>query len=95
MKCLVFSARRYSFNDDQGQPVNGVKLFYLTGDVSAAGDTRGAEVMNISGPLDLWPQVGDLPGIYDVDFRQRPGRNGKPSLQVAALTFIEKVALPV
>ena len=93
-KCLILSARQYSFADDQGKQVEGVKVTYLTGD-QATGDTRGMEPMSISAPLDTWGQLGELPGMYKMNFRQRRGKGGKPTLTLVRFEFGAPAKLPL
>jgi hypothetical protein len=35
----------------------------------------------------MFEKFDDLPAFYDLDFRQRPGRGGKPTLQIAGLAY--------
>lgn len=87
--CLILGARRYSFKDEQGQQREGVTLTYLTGEVETEGDRLGASPMSISGPLDIWRDLRTLPGYYEMEMRQRPGKNGRPSLHLAGVRFVE------
>jgi hypothetical protein len=84
-RCILLSARRYEFQDDKGKAVAGVTLTYLTDEVQTEGDTRGCQPLSVSAPLDVWPQLGTLPGVYDLDFKQRPGPKGKPTLTLVRL----------
>ena len=85
--CVVLSARSYSFEDAQGKPVAGVSVTYITGDVENEVDRKGAFPLTITGPLQLLAQFPSLPGVYDMDFKQRPGPKGKPTLQVVGATL--------
>lgn len=87
MRCLVLGARRYSFKDDDGQLVEGAKLHYLTLDGEDEADSRGDIPLEVSAPIALFNDLQQLPGFYDIDFRQRPGRGGRPTLQVAGVGF--------
>ena len=87
-RCLVLSARRYSFRDDAGKQVEGVTLQYLTGFEADDPDRRGMEPLTITGSLSLYSELRDLPGVYDLDFKQRPGPKGRPTLQVTGLRFV-------
>jgi hypothetical protein len=87
-RCVVLSARRYSFRDDTGKQVDGVTIHYLTGDVENEPDRRGMEPLTITGPLDLFPTLQTVPGVYEMDFRQRPGPRGRPTLQVTGARFL-------
>ena len=85
--CVVLGARSYSFTDDKGKPVSGVSVTYLTGDVEQEADRKGAFPLTINGPIELAASFPALPGVYDMDFRQRPGVKGKPTLQVVGANF--------
>lgn len=92
-ECLVLSARRYDFKDDEGRRVEGVTLTYLTGDVDREADRRGQSPLSIPAPVDVWHQLQAVPGFYQVDFRQRPGKGGRPALQAVGLEYLAAVTL--
>jgi hypothetical protein len=91
--CLVLSARRYSFKDDAGKAIDGVTVTYLTGDTEAAEDLRGMQPLSITAPFAIWDQLQPLPGYFGLDFKQRPGPKGKPTLQLVAAKFEQKAEL--
>ena len=85
--CTLLQARRYNFEDDEGRTVEGVNLTYLTGDVETMGDRRGCAPLTVSAPVEIFAQPGAVPGVYGFDFKQRPGKGGRPALQVVGLQF--------
>lgn len=85
--CIVIGARRYEFKDEQGQMVRGVTFEYLTGDTGDGVEQKGATVMKISAAPEVFGQLQAVPGVYDMDFKQRPGKGGRPSLQLVAVKF--------
>jgi hypothetical protein len=85
--CIVLSARRYEFKDDQGEMVRGVTFEYLTGDTGDGVNDKGSPVMKITGSPEVFGQLQAVPGVYDMDFKQRPGKNGRPSLQLVSVNF--------
>lgn len=88
-RCIVMTARRYDFNDQAtGRRVEGVTLTYVTGDIEQQPDYRGYPVLQISAPMGVWPELRALPGVYAVEFRQRPGPKGRPTLQAVNLKFL-------
>lgn len=88
-RCIVMTARRYDFKDEgTGRRVEGVTLTYVTGDVEEQQDYRGRAVMSISAPGELWDKLKALPGVYAVDFKQRPGPKGRPTLQAVGVQFL-------
>jgi hypothetical protein len=92
-KCLVLSARKYDFKDDAGKQIEGVTVTYLTPDVQGEGDTRGCQPLSISALPTIWPQLESLPGLYEMDFKQRPGPKGKPTLTLVSAQFVESFEL--
>ncbi len=91
MRCLVLGARRYDFKDDDGARVEGAKLHYLTLDATEDAypdpDRVGEIPFEVSAPLALFEEFSQAPAFYDVEFRQRPGRGGRPTLQVAGVSY--------
>ncbi|RYF50966.1 MAG: hypothetical protein EOO38_04380 [Cytophagaceae bacterium] len=91
---MILSARRYQFNDDKtNKVVEGVSLTYLTPDVDQEPDRRGMSPLTISAPLDVWSSLGALPGVYKLDLKQRPGKNGRPTLTCVGAAFVSAVDL--
>jgi len=88
-------ARRYSFKDDDGQRVEGATLHYLTLDGSQDGTTDevGEIPLAVSAPHSVFAQLTEVPAYYDVDFRQRPGRGGRPTLQAAGVSYLGEAAI--
>lgn len=86
---LVLNAKRYSFANDDGEKVEGTTLQYLEpAELVAEENRRGAEVMTITAPVEFYDQLPTLPGLYDLGFRQRPGKNGRPTLTVTSARFL-------
>ena len=86
--CLLLSARRYSFRDDAARQVEGVTLSYLTGEREEGQDRRGLEPLTITGGLEVFSGLQEVPGLYEMGFRQRPGKNGRPTLQVVSVRYV-------
>lgn len=86
--CLVLAARHYDFTDDKGRRVEGCQVIYVTDDILTEGNTRGAVPMTVAAPMAVLNQLGKLPAYYQLDFRQRPGPKGKPSLHLVQADFV-------
>ena len=86
---LVLNAKRYGFTNDDGERVEGTTLQYLEpGELVTEENRRGAEVLTISAPFDFYDQLTQVPGMYDLGFRQRPGKNGRPTLTVTSARYL-------
>ncbi len=87
-RCLVLSARQYDFKNDAGEAVEGVTVNYLTLDSPVDTETRGCPPLTINAAPQMWKQLENLPGFYDLDFKQRPGAKGKPVLMVTGAHYV-------
>lgn len=92
-QCVLLSARRYDFKDEAGKQVEGVTLTYITSFVEVDGDTRGCQPLSVAGSSSVWSKLGAVPGVYDLDFKQRPGPKGKPTLQLVDMKFVSPVGM--
>lgn len=81
-KCVVLAARAYDFQDERNQQIKGVSLTYITDHYEDTHDRRGSFPMIVSATSEVFHSISALPGVYELDFRQRPGRGGKPGLTV-------------
>ncbi len=92
-RVLVLEARRLDFTGSDGRRVEGVKVTYITQDRDVAPDRKGYPPLTINAPSELWFSFGELPSFYNCEFRQRPGANGKPTLQMVNASKMEVVNL--
>lgn len=95
MRCLVLGARRYSFRDDDGARVEGATLHYLTldGEQGSGTDQVGEIPLAVSAPSAVFQELARVPAFYDVDFRQRPGRGGRPTLQASGVSYLGEASI--
>lgn len=92
-RVLVLGARRYDFTAKDGGHVEGVQVSYITDDVVEEPNQRGCSTFQVSAPLGIWPDLARVPAVYDVDFRQRPGLKGKPTLHLVSANFVSSFRL--
>lgn len=95
MHGIVLSARRYDFADPNGKQVRGVSVAYIEQHPELEPDRRGHVITNISGPLEVWEQLTEVPALYDLDFKLRPGKMGKPSVQLVGCQLVQRVDVMV
>ena len=89
MKCIVFSARQYAFNDEETKRrVEGVTIQYSDGLSLNEENQRGLFPLSVSAGLDIWHDLRQVPGVYELDFRQRPGKNNRAVLTLAGVKFV-------
>lgn len=93
-KALVLSVRRYDFTDEKdGRQLTGVTVEYLDpeSELTSPGDRRGLPVFTVGGSVDLDKEFSAVPGVYDLDFRMKPGLKGRPTLQLSGAHLVQGV----
>lgn len=101
-RVVVLSVRRYGFQNDEGELVEGCTVTFL--DPSAAPDPTGTSlglpVMNINGSLAIFDEferrtgvepLASLPGVFDLDMAMRPGKRNRPTLSLVGVQFVAAV----
>ncbi len=83
MTYLVLHVRSYDFKDDaSGRQVVGSTVTYLDLTMQSNADQgeQGFAPLQLSVDTALSRDFSQVPGYYELDFRQRRGANGKPVL---------------
>lgn len=94
---LVLEAAPWEIADEKtGEVRRGFSIFYVDFESPLVGRKRGYETLRISGPADVVePALREVPGFYDLRFRQRAGRNGgKVELSLSAMRFVSEMLVP-
>lgn len=93
-KHIVTGIKPYDFVDQDGQRLQGVKVYYLD---NVAEDSQGAKgffPLNLSIIGDHVSKFSSIPGAYDLDFKQVSDKYGKPTLKLRNVEFIKPITLP-
>lgn len=93
MRCLVLGARPYDFKDDDGARVEGVTIHYITSDPDPSARSVGHVPLNVSAPIKFFHLLDKVPGLYDIEFGQRPGRGGRPTVTVVGMEYLGDVSI--
>lgn len=86
---LVLCAKGYDFvNRETGEHLSGINVYYLDLLMSDYQDgMKGLAPLKVSCTPRVLEQLTVVPGFYDLNFRQKPGTNGKPTLVLADAKF--------
>lgn len=90
---IVTGYRPYDFVNADGEKVQGVKVFYL--DEGTDDSEHGLFPLNISISYDQLTNLTQVPGVYDLDFKQRRDQKGKPVLVLKSVSLIEPLNVPL
>lgn len=88
MRAVVLGLRKYDFEDDNNQRVQGVSLNYVMPHPSEEDDVYGHLPMKESISPDLGRQLTEVPGVYELHHEMRPGRNSRPTPTLVGLSFV-------
>lgn len=93
MSYLVLHVRPYDFTADDGKQVRGSSVTYLDlGGPSEPGEL-GHAPLTMSVPDEVARDFREAPALYDLDFRQRRGKGGRPTLTLAGARLVAPVQL--
>jgi hypothetical protein len=94
MSYLVLEVRPYDFSDEKtGRRVVGTRVTYLDPTSPASHPAVGFPPMTISADAAIAETFAAVPGLYELDFRQRAGQKGRPVLSLAGARLVRAVTL--
>ncbi len=96
-RVVILAARRYDFEDERKQRIEGITVTYLSGDQESEAAVKGCLPLSISAPPEVFHQLEAVPGVYDIDLRMRAGKGGRASISLVGVRFVDAVPhlLPV
>lgn len=93
MNYLVLHVRPYSFEADDGKHVSGASVTYLDLGAPVERGEVGHPPLTMSVSDDVAKSFPQAPALYDLDFRHRRGKGGKPVLTLAGARLKHPVNL--
>lgn len=91
MKCLVLSAKPYSFESKDGRKIEGCKVSYINKKPKEHG--HDPLIVNINNSDSIELIKGNVPGLFDLEFEQVVGKNNKPEIVLSDLEPISPIDL--
>ena len=91
MSYVVLHVRPYDFEAEDGRRLRGATVTYLDLAMKGSDPECGYAPLNLSVEPDVDRQFSAVPGLYDLDFRQRRGKNGKPTLVLAGARLVSAI----
>jgi hypothetical protein len=89
-RVILLYASSYDFvpTAGDGSRLKGLKLQYITDYIEHTENAQGTPIMMATAPLEAKSGLAAVPGVYEVDFRMRPGKDNKPTLTPVSLAFV-------
>lgn len=94
-KHIVTGIRPFDFANDNGEKVEGVTVFYLDTYNENSEYGKGQTALNLTLIGKHLSKFEQLPGVYDMDFRQARDQKGRPTLRLQDVTFVEPFNLQI
>lgn len=82
MSFLVLHVRPFSFRDDKNKLVEGASVTYLDPHNDTDEGEKGYAPLTITASLDVVKDFLQVPGHYQMEFRQRRGAKGRPTISL-------------
>jgi len=89
-KHIVTGIKPYDFTDEKGRNISGIKVYYFDDEAEVDGSV-GFFPLNLSIPADHRASFIKVPGLYDLDFKQKADAKGRPVLTLRSVEFIQPV----
>lgn len=93
MSYLVLHVRPYDFTTDDGKQLRGASVTYLDLSSPTERGEVGHAPLTMSVGEELVSSFNQAPALYDLDFRHRRGKGGKPVLVLAGANLRKPVRL--
>lgn len=93
---LILSVNKYEFTDEKtGEIKKGVTLHYVSDYRENTATELGFKPSKTGANEAVFDAVlkGGVPGMYRIDTRSKPGKDGKPTLTVVGAQLAKKVPL--
>lgn len=90
-RVVILSARRYEFDDEKARRIEGTTVTYVADDPVDDAMVKGLAPLSISAPVAVFHQLQDVPGVYDIDLKMRPGKGGKATISLVGVQFVASV----
>lgn len=93
---LVLSADKWRMTDEKtGEIREGVSLHYLTDYREETDNSVGFKPMKVQASDAAFAAIkaGGAPGLYELQLKSRPGKDGVPTFQVVGAALVERLDL--
>lgn len=94
-KHIVTGIRPFNFANKDGEKVEGVTVYYLDTHNENSDYVKGYTVLKLNFMGDNLDKFKQLPGVYEMDFRQVADPKGQPVLRLQNLAFVKSFNLEV
>lgn len=92
-KVLILGATRFDFEDERKRRIEGAYIHYVDGKPENEQDRRGLLPMKLRVGIELFADLKQLPGYYELEMCSRAGTNGKPEVRVSSVLFLGGISL--
>lgn len=92
---IVTGIRPFNFANDEGEKVEGVTVYYLDTFNEDSDYGKGHTALNLTLIGSHLEKFKQLPGVYNMNFRQSRDQKGRPNLRLQDLEYIKPFNLQI
>jgi len=92
-KHIVTGVRPFNFLNDAGEKVQGITVHYLDTVNENSEYGKGHAALNLTMIGEHESKFKQIPGIYELDFRQARDQKGRPVLKLQEVVFHKPYSL--
>jgi hypothetical protein len=94
-RALITSADTWQMTDEKtGEIRRGLSVWYLNDYREDTGEAFGFKPTKVSADISLKASMADkLPGLFELEYGSRPGAQGKATLTLIGVKFVQAVDL--
>jgi len=88
-------SKPYDFTNETNERLTGVKVTFINGVPSEQPGCVGFLPLQISLDPSVLDELKDLPGIYEVNYAMKPGKNNMPVATISSFKFVKPFVIAV
>lgn len=91
MKLYVLNVRRYSFQTEQKQDIQGVSILCIGDNAEITKDFKGKSIVEIkSSDLQSWNLFSAVPAFYDIEFSMSTNARRQTVLKLVSAKLLQE-----
>ncbi len=90
---ILGHGKPYDFKNDLNEQVKGVKISYINQNSCNQVGIKGYTPFQVSLDPIVLNDLKSVPGVYDVEYGMKPGKNNKPEAVVTSFKFVKELEL--
>jgi hypothetical protein len=92
---ILGHSKPYDFENESKERLTGVKVTFINATPSEQPGCKGFLPLQLSLDPSILDDLKELPGIYEVSYTMKPGKNNAPVATVSSFKFVKSFNIAV